>query len=119
MEGFVCGLVDKYLSPYAEVDADEVRSGVRRGEIVLNDVKLKTSAFDNLEMPITVKSGKIGEVRLQMSLRCLSASPAFVVLKDVEVVVGPAGRMASAEMRYVHGLAGKNARTLPEQSILF
>jgi vacuolar protein sorting-associated protein 13A/C len=99
MEGFVCGLVDKYLSPYAELDADEVRAGVRRGEIVLKDVKLKTTAFDNLEMPITLKSGTIGEVRLEMSLRCLSASPAVIILKDIQVIVGPAGKMASAEIR--------------------
>jgi hypothetical protein len=50
-------------------------------------------------MPITLKSGTIGEVRLEMSLRCLSASPAVILLKDVEVIVAPAGRMASAEIR--------------------
>lgn len=101
LESYVIGLVDKYIAPFAEVDAEEVKAGVRRGEICLSDVNLRTSAFDALEMPLSVKSGKAGELRVKMGLRNLRAAPSHIVLRNVDLVVGPAGNMASAAVRFV------------------
>jgi hypothetical protein len=104
LESYIIGLVDKYIAPFAEVDAEEVRAGVRRGEICLSDVNLRTSAFDALEMPLSVKSGKAGEIRVKMGLRNLRAAPSLIVLRNVDLVVGPAGNMASAAVRFVKNL---------------
>lgn len=99
LESYIIGLVDKYLSTFALVDAEEVRSGVRRGEVCLTDVKLKTSAFDALEMPLSVRSGVAGEIRVKMGLKNLRAAPSHVIMRNVDLVVGPAGAMASAAIR--------------------
>lgn len=98
-ERFALQFVDKYLSPYAEVDPEEVCAGIRRGQVVLRNVKLKTSAFAALGLPLTVYGGKIGELQMRMNMRCLRAAPASIVLRDVDVVIGPAGTMASGSVR--------------------
>ena len=99
LESYVIGLVDKYISPFAEIDAEDVRAGVRKGEVCLRDVKLRTTAFDDLEMPLTVTSGTVGELRVQMGLKCLRAAPSSIIIRDVQIVIGPAGNLASASVR--------------------
>jgi hypothetical protein len=44
------------------VDANDLSISVTQGEIKLNNVEVKSSAFDDLELPITIKSGTVGQI---------------------------------------------------------
>lgn len=41
------------------VDAKDLSISVTRGEVKLNNVEVKPTAFDDLKLPITVKSGTV------------------------------------------------------------
>jgi vacuolar protein sorting-associated protein 13A/C len=98
-ESFAAGLVERYVAPYADVDLDTLRYAVREGKVTLSDVQLKTSAFDSLGFPLTVRSGRVGELQIDVTWSALTAKPAKVHLRDVTVVIGPSGSEASAETR--------------------
>jgi vacuolar protein sorting-associated protein 13A/C len=99
LESFASGLVEKYVAPYADVDLDQLRVAVREGKVTLSDVRLKPAAFDSLGFPLTVRSGRVGEVQIDVTWSALTAKPAKVYLRDVTVVIGPSGTEASAETR--------------------
>jgi len=88
LEGFATQLVDKYVAPYADVDPDKLRVGVRDGKVVLRDVRLKPEAFDSLGLPLTIREGVIGELEVDVSWKSLRATPVQIRIKDVSVIVG-------------------------------
>lgn len=99
LENYALGLVERYVEPYADVDREQLRVAVREGKVTLSDVKLKPAAFDSLGFPLTVRSGRVGEVQVDVTWSALTARPAKVHLRDVTVVIGPSGSEASAETR--------------------
>ena len=99
LESFATRLVEKYVAPYADVDPEQLRVAVLSGQVTLTDVKLKTSAFDALGFPLTVCSGRVGEVVIDVTWSALTAKPAKVHLRDVTIVIGPSGTDASADVR--------------------
>ena len=98
-ESYALGLVERYVEPYADVDREQLRVAVREGKVTLADVRLKPAAFDSLGFPLTVRSGRVGQVQIDVSWSALTAKPAKVHLRDVTVVIGPSGSEASAEIR--------------------
>ncbi|KAJ1477084.1 N-terminal region of Chorein, a TM vesicle-mediated sorter-domain-containing protein, partial [Baffinella frigidus] len=88
LEGFATQLVDKYVAPYANVDPEQLRVGVRDGKVVLRDVRLKPEAFDSLGLPLTIREGVIGELEVDISWKSLRAKPVQIRIKDVSVIVG-------------------------------
>jgi hypothetical protein len=46
------------------VDANDLSISVTQGEIKLNNVEVKSSAFDDLELPITIKTGTVGQIHI-------------------------------------------------------
>jgi vacuolar protein sorting-associated protein 13A/C len=68
------------------VDKKDLSISVSSGLIKLNNVEVKPSAFDDLRLPITVKSGMVGSIEIQLSWTKLTSSPIVVVVKDVFVV---------------------------------
>jgi len=99
LESFATRIVEKYVAPYADVDPEQLRVAVLLGQVTLTDVKLKTSAFDALGFPLTVCSGRVGEVVIDVTWSALTAKPAKVHLRDVTIVIGPSGTDASADVR--------------------
>jgi hypothetical protein len=71
------------------VDANDLSISVTQGEIKLNNVEVKSSAFDDLELPITIKSGTVGQIHIKLSWTKLTSSPIVVTITDIYVVVCP------------------------------
>ena len=99
LQSYALGLVERYVEPYAEVDREQLRVAVSEGRVTLSDVKLKPAAFDSLGFPLTLRSGQVGEVQVDVTWSALTAKPAKVHLRDLTVVIGPSGAEASAESR--------------------
>ena len=49
------------------MDANDLSISVTQGEIKLNNVEVKSSAFDDLELPITIKSDTVGQIHIKLS----------------------------------------------------
>jgi hypothetical protein len=133
-EGFATQLVDKYIAPYADVDPEQLRVGIRNGKVVLRDVRLKTKAFDALALPLTVQEGVIGELEVEVAWSNLRATPMHFNIRDVSVIVGLTSgeqmpqrkaeqllkdkleQLLEDEVVRKMRLFGEDASSLPEQS---
>jgi hypothetical protein len=63
----VLGLLQRYLGKYVYgLDAESLRISVWRGDVELSNLRLKPEALDELNLPVTVKSGLLGRLRLKV-----------------------------------------------------
>lgn len=85
-------LLKKLLRDFVE-DGDnlneKVQVGVWSGLIVLEDLVLKNSIFNLLELPITLNYGYIGRFELHIPWSRLGSEPVTVVLDKVYILVEP------------------------------
>lgn len=70
-EAQVLGLLQRYLGKYVYgLDAESLRISVWRGDVELSNLRLKPEALDELNLPVTVKSGLLGQLRLKVGMKC-------------------------------------------------
>ena len=59
--------LDKYLGRYVYgLDAKALKVSVFSGDVVLTNLQLKPSALADLNLPISVKAGLIGSLKLKV-----------------------------------------------------
>lgn len=56
------------------LDADALRISVFAGDVVLKNLQLKPEALNSLDLPITVKAGLLGSLKLKVQRICFSRS---------------------------------------------
>jgi hypothetical protein len=59
------------------------------GTVKLENIALKSSAFDSLGLPITLVQGTIGLVELHVPWKSLRTSHVVVNIKDLNAILGP------------------------------
>lgn len=63
----VVPLLNHYLGRYAyNVDASALKISVLSGNVELHNLQLKPEALNELNLPITVKSGLLGSLKLKV-----------------------------------------------------
>ena len=68
-ERYLASYLNNFLGEYVEEDCfskEKLTIGAWDGSIVLTDLKLKASALDVLNLPITPKKGIIGRLNLRL-----------------------------------------------------
>lgn len=66
-EAQVVGLLQRYLGKYVYgLDAESLRISVWRGDVELRNLRLKPEALEDLNLPVTVKSGLLGRLTLKV-----------------------------------------------------
>lgn len=69
LEPVLAYYLNQYLGKYVTgLDADKLRLSVWAGDVVLKDLKLRSEALKDLNLPITVKGGVLGTLRLKVRL---------------------------------------------------
>lgn len=89
-EGLVASLLNRYLSDYIdEVDYNNLKLGIFSGTLELLNIKVKPSAMYQFDLPVDVKGGTIGRLKINISWRNILTKPAVAVLEDLFVLLGP------------------------------
>jgi vacuolar protein sorting-associated protein 13A/C len=66
-EAQVVGLLQQFLGKYVfGLDAESLKISVWRGDVELRNLRLKPEALEELQLPITVKSGLLGRLTLKV-----------------------------------------------------
>lgn len=66
-EAQVAYYLNKYLGQYLYgVDAESLKISVLRGDVELRNLKLKPEALQELDLPIVVKAGLLGRLKLKV-----------------------------------------------------
>ncbi|XP_065940396.1 intermembrane lipid transfer protein VPS13A isoform X3 [Magallana gigas] len=66
-ESLVADLINKYLGDFVEnLDRSQLKIGIWGGDVVLQNLDLKESALDDLDLPVKIKAGHIGKLTLKI-----------------------------------------------------
>ncbi|XP_020114833.1 putative vacuolar protein sorting-associated protein 13A [Ananas comosus] len=83
-EGVVSQVLAGYLGRYVKgIQKDQLKIGIWNEEILLENVELILEAFDYLQLPFALKSGKVGKLSIKIPWKKLGWDPIIVVLEDV------------------------------------
>ena len=92
-ESLVSSLLTRYFGKYLRgLESENLRVSLTSGEVTLENVALKTSALDDLLLPITIKSGSVGRLNVTVPWRSLRTEPVVIRLERIFVVVAPTPR---------------------------
>ncbi|CAN6486850.1 unnamed protein product [Victoria cruziana] len=87
----VAFLLQKYLGNYVRgLSAEALKISVWQGDVELTNMQLKPEALNALKLPVRVKAGFLGSVRLKVPWSRLGQEPVQVYLDRICILVEPA-----------------------------
>jgi hypothetical protein len=88
LESIFLKVLEQYLGDYVqEINRDQLKLGVLRGKIVLKDVALKHDALHRLDLPITIASGSIRELRINVPWSKLGSESVSLEAVGVDLTI--------------------------------
>jgi vacuolar protein sorting-associated protein 13A/C len=98
------------------IPQEQLRVGVWRGEIVLDDLELRPDCLDGLGLPLTLVAGYVGSLRISIPWSSLGTRPVVAELERLHLVVrlqvADAGLASAGLMSACAGGAGQARRYL-------
>lgn len=86
------------------------------GEVELENLPLKKDALRQFGLPIEVKAGFVGKVKLQIPVSQIRSAPWVILIEQLYVVAGPF-KLAEVKTIYVSYLNYRNIKFLVYQVI--
>lgn len=98
-ESLVVELINRYLGDFVEnLDTSQLKIGIWGGDVVLNNLNLKQSALDNLDLPVKIKAGHIGKLVLKIPWKNLYTEAVVAEIDGIYALAVPnAGIQYNAE----------------------
>ncbi|XP_057872719.2 uncharacterized protein LOC131078906 isoform X2 [Cryptomeria japonica] len=91
LEDKVAFLLQKYLGNYVkDLSKEDLKISVWRGDVELTNMELRPEALNALKLPVKVKAGFLGSVRLKVPWSRLGQEPVLVYLDRIFLLVEPA-----------------------------
>ncbi|XP_024892812.1 vacuolar protein sorting-associated protein 13D isoform X2 [Temnothorax curvispinosus] len=90
LEGLVAWVLNNYLGKYVEnLNTDQLSIALLSGEVELENLPLKREALRHIGLPIEVKAGFIGKIRLQVPVRQIRTASWVIGIEQLYLVAGP------------------------------
>ncbi|XP_078044296.1 vacuolar protein sorting 13D isoform X1 [Augochlora pura] len=90
LEGLVAWVLNNYLGKYVEnLNTDQLSIALLSGEVELENLPLKKEALRHIGLPIEIKAGFIGKVRVQVPVRQIRTASWVIVIEQLYLVAGP------------------------------
>ena len=100
LESLVAKVINSYVGRYFEnINADQLSFGLLQGSVELDDLPLKPSAVNEIDLPIRVMAGSVAKFKLNVPMTQLKSSPWNISIDGLLLVVGAkeAGRGVCAK----------------------
>ncbi|KAG1695557.1 Vacuolar protein sorting-associated protein 13 [Nymphon striatum] len=89
-ESLVVDLLNRFIGDYVEnLDRSQLKIGIWGGDIVLKNLEVKQSALDDLDLPVKIISGHLGNLTLKIPWKNLYSAPVVASIDGLYVVVIP------------------------------
>jgi hypothetical protein len=89
-EGLVAEFLLKYLGNFIQgLNKENLRVGVWSGEVELENLTLQPDVLDALGLPLEIKAGVIGKLRVRIPWSRLGSESVSVVMEDIAFLVSP------------------------------
>ena len=89
LEGLAARVLKAYIGKYVSVNADKLSVGLLSGVVELENVPLKTDAFNDSDLPFELKCGYVGKIKLTISLNSLRYTPWLLNAENICIIIGP------------------------------
>ncbi|TQD75366.1 hypothetical protein C1H46_039097 [Malus baccata] len=90
LEDQVANLLQRYLGDYVRgLNKEALKISVWRGDVELKNMQLKPEALNALELPVKVKAGFLGSVKLKVPWSKLGQDPVLVSLDRIFLLAEP------------------------------
>ncbi|CAL5359682.1 unnamed protein product [Camellia sinensis] len=91
LEDQVASLLQRYLGNYVRgLNKEALKISVWKGDVELTNMQLKPEALNALKLPVKVKAGFLGSVKLKVPWSRLGQDPVLVSLDRIFVLAEPA-----------------------------
>ena len=89
-ESVVAEILNRFLGDYVEnLDHSQLKIGIRGGDVVLQDLVLKQSVLDDLDMPVKTIFGTLRKLVLKIPWKNLYSAPVEASLEGLFLLVVP------------------------------
>ncbi|KAJ7389007.1 hypothetical protein OS493_034400 [Desmophyllum pertusum] len=89
-ESYVVELLNKFAGQYLEnLDPSQLRIGIWGGDVQLENLILKESALDDLDLPVKVLRGHLGKLVLKIPWKNLYSEPVVAEVDGLYLLVRP------------------------------
>lgn len=89
-ESYVVDLLNKFAGQYLEnLDSSQLRIGIWGGDVQLENLILKESALDDLDLPVKVLRGHLGKLVLKIPWKNLYSEPVEAQIDGLYLLVRP------------------------------
>ena len=111
LEGILASVISRLAGKYVDgIDKQAAEMSVWKGEIRLKKLALKSTALDDLDLPVKLVFGSLQELQLDIPWKNLRSRPVVVKITGLYMVVRPNNNPStSAEEQRERELANKRA----------
>ncbi|XP_063230011.1 intermembrane lipid transfer protein Vps13 isoform X2 [Bacillus rossius redtenbacheri] len=89
-ESIVAELLNKFLGDYVEsFDRKKLQIGIFGGDVKLEELFLKETVLDDLDLPIKIAFGQLGKLVLKIPWKNLYGAPVEAAIEDLYLLVVP------------------------------
>ncbi|XP_055373962.1 intermembrane lipid transfer protein Vps13 [Condylostylus longicornis] len=89
-EAVVCDIVNKIVGDYIEnLDSKQLKIGIWGGDVILHDLKLRENALDDLDLPVQLVYGHLGDFVLKIPWKNLYSQPVEARIENLYVLITP------------------------------
>uniref|UniRef100_UPI00398F8396 intermembrane lipid transfer protein VPS13C isoform X2 n=1 Tax=Pristiophorus japonicus TaxID=55135 RepID=UPI00398F8396 len=91
-EALVAELLNRFLGDYVEnLDKSQLKLGIWGGNVVLDNLKVKENALNDLDVPFKIKAGQIDKLTLKIPWKNLYSEAVVATLDGLHLLVVPEG----------------------------
>merc|ERR1711974_380801 len=98
LESIASSLLTKYLGDYIEgLDKEHLSIALEAGDVTLGPLRFKKEALSELNLPITIKEGVLGKLKLQIPWKSLKSKPTVVQVDQLYLLISPQTNILDAK----------------------
>ncbi|GMT29125.1 hypothetical protein PFISCL1PPCAC_20422 [Pristionchus fissidentatus] len=112
-ESLVADLLNRFLGDFVDnLDSSQLNIGIWGGDVKLENLEIKESALDDLDLPVKLKFGYIESLVLKIPWKNLYTEPVIATVDGVQLIVVP-----NKGVVYNEEKAKKNAKEIKEKTL--
>ncbi|KAG1054811.1 hypothetical protein G6F43_003196 [Rhizopus delemar] len=90
LESLVVNILNRFLKDYvSNLNYDQLKIGIWKGEVNLSNLKLRKDALDKLDLPVSVSEGYLGQITLVIPWSNLKSEPVKVIIDHIYLLAEP------------------------------
>uniref|UniRef100_A0A7M5X1J9 Chorein N-terminal domain-containing protein n=2 Tax=Clytia hemisphaerica TaxID=252671 RepID=A0A7M5X1J9_9CNID len=90
LRSLVTSLLNKYLGKYVkDIDSENLTIGLWSGKVSLSELELREEALVELDLPIDVNGGYIGQLSVSIPWTSIYVNPVEIEIDEVFILTGP------------------------------